>query len=126
MGCCCRRDGDYQQAIEALDCAIELNSNHALAHYERGISQLKLHDASGLADLNRALALNPKLWQVQLTKASMFGLMGRYPKAILCCNEVYRLSPFFCFLTPSTGNQVAAKFYSCLSDTWLSQASPRP
>ncbi len=35
------------------------------AYYERGVSKLKMGNSKGVLDLNKALAVNPLLFQVQ-------------------------------------------------------------
>lgn len=36
------------------------------AYYQRGLVRMKLKQSKGIQDFNRALALNPKLFQVRL------------------------------------------------------------
>jgi Tfp pilus assembly protein PilF len=43
--------------------------------------------------MNKALLINPKMWQVYMTRASYFGLIGKYNKGIQSCNQALQLQP---------------------------------
>ncbi len=51
------------------------------------------HNSKGILDLNKSLAINPKLFESFLARAAYYGKTGRYSKAILNCNEAIRLQP---------------------------------
>ena len=57
------------------------------------MAKLKAGSARGVQDLNRALALDPTLFQAYLARASHYGRTGRHSKAILNCNEAIKLMP---------------------------------
>lgn len=40
------------------------------AFYQRGLTKMKLKHAKGIHDFNRALAINPSLFQVSLLKGN--------------------------------------------------------
>ena len=63
------------------------------AYYERGVAKLKAGGGRGIYDLNRSLAINPKLFQAFLARAAHYGRTGRHAKAILNCNEAIKLVP---------------------------------
>jgi len=63
--------GRYKEAIAAYDCAIQLDSNHALAYYNRGTTYRDLKEyQKALADYTRAIDLNPN-------SALAYGARGR-------------------------------------------------
>lgn len=101
LGMCCVAGGDDELAVEAFGCALRLTSGHSLALYQRGMCRLRLGRARGLGDVNKALAMKPRMWKAYLTRASHYAKQGKYPKAILNCNEVGLRSSFppppFCF-----------------------------
>jgi len=41
-----------------------VNPDYAEAFYQRGLTKMKLNQAKGIHDFNRALAINPSLFQV--------------------------------------------------------------
>ena len=57
------------------------------------MAKLMDDNPKGMLDLNKSLALNPKLTQSYLARAAYYGKTGRYSKAILNCNEAIRLEP---------------------------------
>lgn len=63
------------------------------AYYERGVAKLKSGGSKGIYDLNRSLAINPKLFQAFLARAAHYGRTGRHSKAILNCNEAIKIAP---------------------------------
>jgi len=93
LGRCCAHVADDTLALEAFSCAIQLNGNHADAYYQRGICRLRLRDRRGIQDINKALSLDPKMWQAYLSRACYFALLQRFTKAILNCNRAVSLKP---------------------------------
>ncbi|XP_023933182.1 tetratricopeptide repeat protein 6-like [Lingula anatina] len=69
------------------------NAEMSSAFYQRGLSRIRLKQGKGIQDFNRALALDPKIFQVYLSRAAYYGLRGQYSKAILNCNEAIKLQP---------------------------------
>lgn len=43
--------------------------------------------------MNKALMVAPRMWQAYLTRASYYGLVGKFNKGILSCNQAIRLEP---------------------------------
>ncbi|XP_073784282.1 tetratricopeptide repeat protein 6 isoform X4 [Danio rerio] len=81
------------QALDAFNSTVSLNPDHAEAHHQRGLCRIHLQDSTGVQDFNRALKINPKFYQVHLSRAALYGAEGRHAKAILDCNEAIRIQP---------------------------------
>ncbi|XP_072039506.1 uncharacterized protein [Amphiura filiformis] len=93
IGMCHMEIPNHLKAYEAFNDAIRINAHYPEAFYQRGLTRMKLRQAKGIVDFNRALALNPKLFQAYLSRAAYYGMRGRYSKAIVNCNEAIRLQP---------------------------------
>ncbi|KAI1895618.1 hypothetical protein AGOR_G00108090 [Albula goreensis] len=83
----------FLQALDAFSTAVNLSPDHADAYHQRGICRMHLKQPKSIQDLNRALSLNPTLFQAYLSRAALFGAEGRYTKAILNCNEAIKIQP---------------------------------
>ncbi|KAK9959642.1 hypothetical protein ABG768_009752 [Culter alburnus] len=81
------------QALDAFNSAVRMNPDHAEARHQRGLCRVHLRDFTGVQDFNRALQINPNLYQVHLSRAALYGAEGRYAKAVLDCNEAIRIQP---------------------------------
>ncbi|XP_067312035.1 uncharacterized protein ttc6 [Pseudorasbora parva] len=81
------------QALDAFNSALSMNPDHAEALHQRGLCRVNLGDSTGVQDFNRALQINPNLYQVHLSRAALYGAEGRYAKAVLDCNEAIRIQP---------------------------------
>lgn len=58
----CKKTGDYQAAIRALNEAISLNGKNASVYFERGLVYRRTHNYKlAIADFKMALAVNPKI-----------------------------------------------------------------
>jgi len=51
-----------------------MNPDHAEALHQRGLCRVYLQDSTGVQDFNRALQIDPNLYQVHLDSSSMPGL----------------------------------------------------
>ncbi|XP_077968120.1 uncharacterized protein LOC120326538 [Styela clava] len=91
LGQCYTQLEQHSRALSSYNNALKANSSHALAFYHRGLCRLKMDHSKGVQDLNRALALDPTLFEAYLSRAAFYGTKGRYSKAILNCNEALRL-----------------------------------
>uniref|UniRef100_A0A8C1Z8C3 Tetratricopeptide repeat domain 6 n=1 Tax=Cyprinus carpio TaxID=7962 RepID=A0A8C1Z8C3_CYPCA len=80
-------------ALDAFNSAVSMNPDHAEAHHQRGLCRVHLQDSTGVQDFNKALQINPNLYQVHLSRAALYGAQGRYAKAVLDCNEAIRIQP---------------------------------
>ena len=65
-----------------------LNGQTGKAYYRRGLARLLMNDSKGILDVNKALALDPTMWQAYVTRASFHAASAAYPRAILNCNAV--------------------------------------
>ncbi|XP_077983613.1 uncharacterized protein LOC144438458 [Glandiceps talaboti] len=91
IGMCQTDLGNYLKAFEAFNSAIKIAPDYAEAYYQRGLVRMRLKQSKGVQDFNRALAINPKLFQVYLSRAAFYGMKGRYSKGIINCNEAIKL-----------------------------------
>ncbi|XP_016129583.1 uncharacterized protein ttc6, partial [Sinocyclocheilus grahami] len=80
-------------ALDAFNSAVSMNPDHAEAHHQRGLCRVHLQDSTGVQDFNKALQIDPSLYQVHLSRAALYGAQGRYAKAVLDCNEAIRIQP---------------------------------
>ncbi|XP_059155839.1 uncharacterized protein LOC131940934 [Physella acuta] len=92
-GLCLMELRNYSEAHLQFNYAIKFNPSYADAYYQRGLASVKLRQAKGIQDFNKALALNPKIFQAFLSRACYYGQKGKYAKAILNCNEAIKLQP---------------------------------
>ncbi|XP_041070110.1 uncharacterized protein ttc6 [Carcharodon carcharias] len=109
MGLCYTEQNKLREAIDSFNNALKLYPKFAKAYYQRGLCRMKLHEVNCVRDFHRALAINPQLFEVYLSRAIYYATQGRYLKAILSCNEALKLEPqsrraFLC--------RAALKFYS--------------
>ncbi|RNA23613.1 Tetratricopeptide repeat 6 [Brachionus plicatilis] len=82
----------YTDAYSSFDKVIDLNPENAQAFYHRGIARVHLKHQRCIQDFNKALALDPSLFEAFLARACIYGMQERYTKAILNCNEAVRLN----------------------------------
>ncbi|KAK6173455.1 hypothetical protein SNE40_016901 [Patella caerulea] len=92
-GVCHMELRSVHSAVESFNSAIKLDSHFAEAFYQRGLARMKLKQSKGVQDFNRALAINPKIFQAYLSRACYYGMKKNYTKAILNCNEALKLQP---------------------------------
>ncbi|XP_056011741.1 uncharacterized protein LOC125682590 isoform X3 [Ostrea edulis] len=95
IGMCHIELKSYHDAKDAFTSAVKINPNYAQALYQRGVAKMKLSSRGlsreGIQDFNRALAINPKIFQAYLSRACYYGMKKNYTKAILNCNEATKL-----------------------------------
>ena len=92
---------EYDEAIDSLSKAIELEPEDADAYFLRGISYLMIDDPdSALADLDKALELHPSDTDIEITAAEIYGMRGvghsfkeDYDKAIADSQKAIELDP---------------------------------
>ncbi|CAL1530862.1 unnamed protein product [Lymnaea stagnalis] len=92
-GICLMEMRNYSEALHQFNHAIKLRPSYADAYYQRGMASVRLRQVRGIQDFNRALAINPKIFQAFLSRACYYGQKGKYAKAILNCNEAIKLQP---------------------------------
>ncbi|PAA62172.1 hypothetical protein BOX15_Mlig000887g4 [Macrostomum lignano] len=84
---------NYGEGLESYTAALAIDSGFADGFYHRGLCRILMKQAKGVQDLNQALAINPAMYQVYLSRAAHYACEGRYSKAVLNCNEALRLQP---------------------------------
>ncbi|MCY3544984.1 MAG: alpha/beta fold hydrolase [Chloroflexi bacterium] len=92
---------EYDEAIDSLSKAIELEPKYADAYFLRGISHLMKDDPdSALVDLDKALELLPNDTDSEITNAEIYGMRGvghifkeDYDKAIADSDRAIELDP---------------------------------
>ncbi|XP_069494511.1 tetratricopeptide repeat protein 6 [Ambystoma mexicanum] len=93
LGLCYIEQVNLLKALDAFTSAIKASPRYADAFYQRGLCRMRLNQAKCVEDFNRALAVNPKLFQVYLSRAAFYGCKERFTKAILNCNEAIKIEP---------------------------------
>ena len=83
----------FQQPILSNVNKKNLNSYSQKAYYFRGSTRFHLNHSKCIQDFNKALSIDPSLFEAFLARACIYGIKGRYTKAILNCNEAIKLSP---------------------------------
>jgi tetratricopeptide (TPR) repeat protein len=93
-------DVDGEEAANATDRIDDEGEDHDAAHcdadelYSRGLSDM----AAGRYDLaiealSESLRLNPRDWEVQLSRAQIYVILGKYAEAISDCTQALRQEP---------------------------------
>ena len=82
--------GEYQQAIERYDRAIELNPQEAGAYNNRGI--IKGHHGA-IADFSNAIELNPQFAMAYNNRGIAKCALGDHQGAIADCSKAIELDP---------------------------------
>lgn len=85
--------GHYPEAVRDLDAVLAREPDHAYAHAQRGRARLALGDDAGLADLHRALALNPAEPHALCNLGLHAHTEGRYPVALAYLEQAAALDP---------------------------------
>lgn len=83
----------YEEAFKSFDKVIEINPSNPQAYYCRGLAKAHLNQSKSIQDFNKALSLDPDLYQAFLGRACIYGSQQRYTKAILNCNQAIRINP---------------------------------
>ena len=90
---------DYEAAIHALEKAIELYPDFAMAHLERAYARQASGDPKmtmlALADYDDALRLNPRLVYAWFNKGNIYYNSGDYTSALRCYSEALETDPQF-------------------------------
>ena len=88
------RTGQYQQAIEELNKAIELNPKLATAYLNRGAAYNSLGQYErAIKDLDKALELDPKNAPAHTNIGLAYYMVGQYDRAVEDLSEAVRLAP---------------------------------
>ena len=88
------RQGQYQQAIEDYDKAIELDPNVAPAHHNRGISYHALgQNERAIEDYDKVIELDPNDGRAYYNRGNSYSRQGQYQQAIDDYDKVIELDP---------------------------------
>lgn len=87
-------DGHFEQAHGVFDSVVRKEPHNAEAYARRGFAQLALGSVpGGLADINRALEINPDYALAHNYKGVVFGMNGIRDQAILEFTRAVELAP---------------------------------
>lgn len=90
---------DYEAAVPALDRAIELYPDFAMAYMERAYVRQNSSDprmaALAVADYDEALRINPRLVYAWFNKGNIYYTSGDYTSALRCYGEALGIDPQF-------------------------------
>lgn len=85
--------GKLGEAFTAYDAALEIDPDNPNALAGRGCSRLHAKAADGIADLNRAIELDPKNYNAYRCRASAHQADGEYGAAIAGATKAIDLKP---------------------------------
>ena len=95
---------EYQEVIIAQTQAIEINPDHTLAFYTRGVAYYRLGDQQrAIADYTQAIDLNPLLEVAYYRRGYSSYLAKDYSSAIVDYNWSIKLKPDFAIAYASRG-----------------------
>jgi|GEM_PF-41391 len=87
-------DGEFQEAVAAYDAAIELEPDHAAAHYSRGLMYVKLaQNEKAIKDFDKAVELDDQFSDAYRTLAQLHLKLKNYEKAIESFSQLLKLKP---------------------------------
>ncbi|KAJ3032763.1 cytochrome c oxidase subunit 1, partial [Rhizophlyctis rosea] len=92
-GICYENLKDWTNAAREFSNCLALNAAYAKAYYHRGLCKLHEGNEKGVADLDKALNLDPRFFDAYLTRASFFHVKGNYAEGVNDCNEALLLEP---------------------------------
>ncbi|MEH2059970.1 MAG: tetratricopeptide repeat protein [Nostoc sp.] len=88
------RHGDYQEAIENFNQAIELKKDYAVAYSDRCLAYLQLQDYhQAIADCTQAINFAPDNFEAYLNRGVALYRQGDYGAAIVNHNRAIALKP---------------------------------
>ncbi|MCW5312765.1 tetratricopeptide repeat protein [Nostoc sp. KVJ3] len=87
--------GNYQEAIENFNQAIEVEKDLAVAYSDRCLAYLQLQDYhQAIADCTQAINFAPNDFEAYLNRGVAFYRQGDYPAAIVDHNRAIALKPY--------------------------------
>ncbi|KAJ3299237.1 cytochrome c oxidase subunit 1 [Borealophlyctis nickersoniae] len=92
-GICYENLKDWANACREFTSCINLTPLFAKAYYHRGLCKLHEGNSKGIADMDKALKLDPTFFEAYLTRASYNHAKGNYVEGIDDCNEALKLEP---------------------------------
>ena len=94
FGACLRANGNFDESLDILNKAIELNPNYAEALINRGLIRLNQEiKLEALADLELAHRLKPHIKQIWGPIIALYFEENRYEKAIKCLVNMIEIDP---------------------------------
>ena len=89
------KDGQYENAIQEFDQAIQLDPDHSKAYYNRGISYFYLgQDQTAINDYTKAIQLNPDDADAYNNRGVSYENLGQYQTAINDYTKAIQLDPY--------------------------------
>ena len=86
--------GNYRQAIEDFNKAIEIKSDNAVAYYNRGNVYTDLGNyRQAIAELNRAIEINQGYAEAYSNRGNAYGGLGNYKQAIEDYDRAIEIKP---------------------------------
>jgi predicted O-linked N-acetylglucosamine transferase (SPINDLY family) len=96
LGTLAAQEGHFQVAVNWLDQAIELNKNHADAHYNRGIALRGLAQLeASVASYDQAIRLNPEHANAYLNRGIALKELRQFENALVSFNKAIAIKPDF-------------------------------
>jgi tetratricopeptide (TPR) repeat protein len=92
-GICFEYLKNWQEASEEFSKCLQAMPTFTKAYYHRGICKLAVEDDTGLEDLDKAIELEPKYFDVYITRAAFYESKNNYFKAIADCDEALKIEP---------------------------------
>ena len=94
LGITFHQRGEYQEAIDRYDRAIELNPNYATVYNNRGTAKGALGDYQGaIADFSEVIELNPQLAEAYYNRGRAQHVLGNYKEAIADYDRAIECNP---------------------------------
>ena len=76
-------DGQYEEAVEEFNRALEKNPDHVLAHLNLGVTYMQMErNREALEEFDRTIALDPDLAVAYADKGLLLDRLGRYEEAL--------------------------------------------
>ena len=86
--------GEYEQAIECFNKAIELDPNNADAYFSRGTTHARLSQyEKAIKDFDRAIELNPNYSEAYRNRGGAYAALSQHERAIEDLNKAIELNP---------------------------------
>ena len=111
--------GEYEEAIEKYDEAIELNSNYAEFYNNRGVAKNNLGQyLEAIADYNKVIELNPNDAMAYSNRGNAKDELGQHQEAIIDFNKAIELNPNYAEAYNNRGNakNELGKYTEAISD----------
>lgn len=85
-------DGQYEEAVEEFNRALEKNPDHVLAHLGLAVSYMQMErNREALEEFDRTIALDPDLAAAYADKGILLDRLGRYEEALVAYKKALEL-----------------------------------